>query len=413
MDERPIYLIVTPFFPSADCVYGSYCYDFARALMREGTYDVRVFVPGRGADYDYQGVHVYRFPITVLPSAVFPFLFARRNKRAFLAKLEAVGIPLQRVAICHGHTAVFGIYPLAVREKNPQCLTLLHHHDNASFGLNNGRLRHVWPHKVINALLLRRMHEQIDVHVFISRLSEYSFRKFPDTTWSCYEAYRRQGRGLGWFRSVRVKHSIVLHNGIDAKLFHREDAEKKPGFRIGCVANFNEGKSQIDLLRAVARLKETFPAIEVRFLGCGPNREMCRRYAKGHQLNVTFLDTLEHTQLPTFYRDLDLFVLSTYWEGFGCVFTEAWAMGVPFITTTQAGIVDLLPEKEKAFWLIPPRDVETLAERIARFFRERPEQTLLMPIDWDNLLVPFLQELARLRVQHLESVLAGKANPGK
>ena len=37
---KPIYVIVTPYFPSARCWRGSYCYDFAVALMRLGEYDV-------------------------------------------------------------------------------------------------------------------------------------------------------------------------------------------------------------------------------------------------------------------------------------------------------------------------------------------------------------------------------------
>ena len=111
---------------------------------------MRVFVPGRGADYDYQGVHIYRFPVKALPSAVLPLLFAGYNRRSFLRKVTAVGVDLAQVAVCHGHTANFGIYPLAVKAKNPRCLTLLHHHNPASFGLHNGRLKFIWLHKVIN-----------------------------------------------------------------------------------------------------------------------------------------------------------------------------------------------------------------------------------------------------------------------
>ena len=110
--------------------------------MRTEKYDVRVFVPGDGEDYDYQGVRVYRFKEKRLPSNLFPFLFAKRNKKSFLEKLASLGIDVQQVAVCHGHTATFSIYPLAIKQKNPKCLTLLHHHDLQSFGLNNGHFCH-------------------------------------------------------------------------------------------------------------------------------------------------------------------------------------------------------------------------------------------------------------------------------
>lgn len=386
------YLVVTPFFPSPETWRGAYCYDFVRALMRTGRYDVRVFVPGRGADYDYQGVHVYRFPVKMLPSAVLPFLFARWNCRSFLRKVEAVGLSFADIAVCHGHTAFFGIYPLAVKRKNPACLALLHHHDPASFGLNLGRLRYVWVHKVINFFLLRQMHERIDLHVFISRLVERSFRSVPDASWSIYEDYRRQMRGLGWFRGVRVKASTVLHNGVEPRMFHPCGMHRS-GFVIGCVANFNEGKAQLDLLRAVACLGKRFPEVEVRFVGTGEQMAECQAFAKSHGMRVTFQREVDHTQLPEFYRGLDLFVLPSWWDGFGCVFTEAWSCGVPFIASEAIGIAELIPDEERALWLFPPQDVETLSERIARYFMERPRQHLKLPIDYDGLLPGFLNNL--------------------
>ena len=101
---KPIYVIVTPYFPSARCWRGSYCYDFAVALMRLGEYDVRVLRPGSGVDYEYQGVKVYTFRQWRLPSATFPFLFARHNRTAFLRKLNDIGVDIAKVAVCHAHS---------------------------------------------------------------------------------------------------------------------------------------------------------------------------------------------------------------------------------------------------------------------------------------------------------------------
>ena len=251
--SKELYLVATPFFPSPETWRGAYCYDFVRALMRTDRYDVRVFVPGRGADYDYQGVHVYRFPVKALPSAVLPLLFAGYNRRSFLRKVAAVGVDLAQVAVCHGHTATFGIYPLALKAKNPRCLTLLHHHDPASFGLHNGRLKFIWLHKVINFLQLRRIHEAIDLHVFISEVVRKSFLAVPDASWTVYEERKRELRGLGLFRGVRMKAGVVLHNGVETRIFHPQPESRAGEFVIGCIANFSKGKDQLTLLKA-ARL---------------------------------------------------------------------------------------------------------------------------------------------------------------
>lgn len=396
-----LYVVITPFFPSPDSWRGAYCYDFVRALQRVTRYEVRVFVPGDGPDYDYQGVHVCRFPVRALPSAVFPFLFARYNGRSFLKKLKSEGIAPADVAVCHGHTAFVGIYPLALKRLNPKCLTFLHHHDLASFGMNIGRLRHFWPHKVINFFLLRRMHERMDVHIFLSRKSEASFRAVPDASWSVYDDYRRQMRGLGVFRSARIRRSLVLHNGVDCRQFTPAGRDVHSGFVMGCIANFGKLKDHHSLLEALNRIRNQLGDWRLRLIGSGPTLAFCKAYVaeQGLQDRVTFGMEVDHTQLPEFYRSLDLFVLPSYFEGFGCVFTEAWACGTPFIACEGQGMDDLILPEERHLWLCKPMNPEDLAEKILYCYKKRPEQHMAGPIDIDVLVPRFVEQVEALRAK--------------
>lgn len=401
MSKFPVYLVVTPFFPSPDSWRGAYCYDFVKALQKTGRYDVRVFVPGTGPDYDYLDVHVCRFSVKVLPSAVLPFLFARQNARSFLRKLESEGIAPVDVAVCHGHTAFLGIYPLALKRLNPKCLTLLHHHDLASFGLNLGRLRHFWPHKVINFLLLRRMHERMDVHVFLSRKAETSFRAVPDASWSVYDDYRRQMRGLGFFRSPRIRQAPVLHNGVDCRQFTPKGRTAHSEFVIGCIANFGELKDHHSLLEALNRIRNQLGDWRLRLIGSGPTLSSCKAYVTEHGLQecVSFETEVDHTRLPDFYRSIDLFVLPSYFEGFGCVFTEAWACGTPFITCEGQGMDDMILPEERGLWLCKPMNPVDLAEKILHYYKNRPKQHMVGPIDIDVLVPRFVKQVEALRAK--------------
>jgi len=384
---NPVYLYVTPFFPSPTNWRGAYCLDFVKALMRIGCYDVRVFVPGAGADYEIDGVRVSRFPTRQLPSNVFPLLFAERNRRQFLAAVSRAGIDLSDVAVCHANTANFGIYPLAVKKRNPSCRTLLHHHDLASFGLNSGRLRRCWLHNVVQYPILRRMHEAIDLHVFISEASRQSFLRVPDADWSDYADYRAQYRGLGFYRSPRIRRSLILHNGVDTSLFNasgrvgRVTQKGGAAFVIGCVGNFQELKGQDILIRAMGRVCRSgtdLPRIKVVFVGSGEREALCRRLAdevqsaSGERVVFEFRREVTHEKLPDFYRSLDLFVLPSRFEGFGCVYTEAYACGTPFICCRGQGISELTPDE----WMIDSGDVAGLSEKIARVIRERSEMRL-------------------------------------
>jgi glycosyltransferase involved in cell wall biosynthesis len=369
--------------------------------MRTGKYDVRVFVPGNGPDYDYQGVHVYRFPVKHLPSNIFPFLFSKWNQRSFLNKVKSLGIDTKDVVVCHGHTANFSIYPLAVKRENSKCLTLLHHHDLQSFGLGNGILRHCWVYNLIQYPLQRWHHEQMDVHVFISGVAMRSFFAVPDTSWTDFAFYRKQMRGLGFCRSPRIKKSIILHNGVDCEQFKPLEKEPSSVFTIGCVGNFSELKDQIGLLKALALIKDLLGAWKLKFVGSGKIEGEMRALiaSKGMDANVEFISEMDHTQLPDFYRSLDLFVLPSWFEGFGCVFTEAYACGVPFITCEGQGMDDLVPDNERHLWLCKQQDPQDLAEKMLYYYRNHPTQHLAGPIDIDVLVRNFVDEIGCLTTE--------------
>lgn len=395
--DKPIYIVVTPFFPSPETWRGAYCYDFVKALMRTGKYDVRVFVPGNGLDYDCQGVHVYRFPIRHLPSNIFPFLFKYWNQRSFINKVKSIGIDIKNVAVCHGHTANYAIFPLAIKQQNNNCLILLHHHDPQSYGLNNSWFSHCWFYNLIQFAILRYIHEQIDCHVFISEMVKRSFLSAPNAQWTNYGYYRKQMRALGSYRSTRIKKSIILHNGVDVSLFHSSIVHKKnKTFTIGCIGNFVDWKDQQTLVKSLVILKEKgVKDLSVRFIGTGPYLDVCKKLVIKHNLEtwVTFEAEGDHTLLPDFYRSLDLFVLPSYFEGFGCVFTEAYACGVPFITCEGQGMDDLILPEERHLWLCKQQNPQDLTEKILYYYHHRPVQHLSGPIDINVLVGKFVEEI--------------------
>lgn len=375
---------------------------------------VEVFVAGDGDDYEIDGVKVWRFKEKILKGFVLPLLFKRQNEQSFLAAVEGAGVDLNDVVVCHGNTARFAIYPLVLKRLNPKIKTLLHHHDLASFGLNLGVLHKCSLYNVFLFRQLRKLHEQIDCHVFISEASRRSFLSAPDASWTVYDDYKAQMRGPKLFgcRPAKIKDSIILHNGVDVGVFKQLAVSgQHKEFVIGCVGNFEKLKDQMSLLKAIAILHNntlsnsvsfvcSVVQIKIIFVGSGPEKARCEEYARQKRINVEFRDEVRHEDLPKFYHELDLFVLPSYFEGFGCVYTEAWSCGVPFMACVGQGIEDLISPEDRGRWLCKPQDPNDLAGKISAYMENRWQQKLTGPIDIDTLVANFISSTCSLPVLH-------------
>jgi glycosyltransferase involved in cell wall biosynthesis len=83
--------------------------------------------------------------------------------------------------------------------------------------------------------------------------------------------------------------------------------------------------------------------------------------------HVEFIDKIPHNELVHFYNSLDLFVLPSYYEAFGCVYLEAHACGIPFIAVEGQGIAELILPENKDKQLIQKADSVYLSSLISYY----------------------------------------------
>ncbi|MEG1643940.1 MAG: glycosyltransferase, partial [Bacteroidales bacterium] len=164
-------------------------------------------------------------------------------------------------------------------------------------------------------------------------------------------------------------------------------------FKIGCVGNFWEIKCQIILIKAIELLiGRGENNIYTSFIGTGYMMQECMDYVESHNMQkyISFEKEVSHKELNEYYNSLDLFVLPSYYEAFGCVYTEAYACGVPFIAVDGQGISELIFEKDRDKWLINKGNFVSLANKIESFKRDRYEQVLKTSIEINTLVIKFL-----------------------
>jgi glycosyltransferase involved in cell wall biosynthesis len=67
--------------------------------------------------------------------------------------------------------------------------------------------------------------------------------------------------------------------------------------------------------------------------------------------------------LPAHYQDADLLAFPTLGDGFGLVMQEAMCCGTPVMTTQCGGGPECITDGVDG-WLVPPRDIDALVERL-------------------------------------------------
>lgn len=84
---------------------------------------------------------------------------------------------------------------------------------------------------------------------------------------------------------------------------------------------------------------------------------------------VVFTGRVDRPRLKLYYSAADVFVTTPWYEPFGITPLEAMACGTPVIGANVGGIKYTVRDGTTGF-LVPPRDPEALADRLARCYRE-------------------------------------------
>ena len=392
----PIYLYITPFFPSKSAWKGGYFLDAAKAIGRVGNYDVRVVVANGACDYEWDGLRVYGCKRISLPCGLAPFLTGWINRWLFKRMLKRVRISPLHVAVCHANMMTCVLYAEAVKRWNPNAKSIAQFHSCYAFDLRSGRLGVLPIHAMLVYFHYRALIERLDALIFISKVSQDTFGKcfmnVPEGEVRDVRSLFRAGR---FMRDLKLPQCKVVYNGIDRSLFASARIAHE-GFVVGCVANFQPLKGQMTLLEAVVRLKDRIPNLKVRLVGSDVasrwtgrssdgTLKACKEYVGRNGLSdvVYFEKEVDHRELPDFYQSIDLFVLPSRLEGFGCVYAESWACGTPFICCKGTGIAEVVPHEETKRWVMAPQASDELSEMIYAYYKSRWTQNLRTRLDID------------------------------
>lgn len=86
---------------------------------------------------------------------------------------------------------------------------------------------------------------------------------------------------------------------------------------------------------------------------------------------VAFAGARDQQVLPYYYAAAEMVVMPSHYESFGMVALEAMAMGAPVIASEVGGLAYVVRDGYNGF-LVPRRDAQALARRIADLLNDQP-----------------------------------------
>lgn len=182
-----------------------------------------------------------------------------------------------------------------------------------------------------------------------------------------------------YLRTVFARHGFrvrVIQNVVDTSRFrYRERVPLRPRF----LSTRNlEPYYRVDVtLQAFALLKSRYPEGTLTVVGYGSEEERLRRLAISLGVSgIRFVGRVERAALPALYDEHDVFVNSSVLDNQPVSVLEAFAAGLPVVSTGVGDIPALVRSGETGL-VVSPQDPRATADAVAELL-ESPDRARLM-----------------------------------
>ena len=191
-----------------------------------------------------------------------------------------------------------------------------------------------------------------------------------DLCTSLFEENRRYQLELG----ASPERTVVIPNGIDVKRYSVARSKKDGDFHVGFVGRIVPIKDVKTFIVAAKLVLERIP--NARFHLVGPDDEDPEYAAECVRLaaDLGIEDHLEFTgraNVLLYYEFLDVVVLTSVREAQPLVILEAYAAGIPCVSTDVGNVSELL-EGDRRF-IAPSKDADKIAQGI-EYVLEHPDE---------------------------------------
>lgn len=289
-----------------------------------------------------------------------PLICTTRELGLYVSEVQSAGVPVH--CLCRKNRFdIMGFLEL-VRLLKREDIDIVHCHKAGSNTL--GRLAAF----VARVPIILAHEHTMPQRSFIQRLVDRVLARISTSVITCDLALKK---ALVSTEGLDADKVVVVHNGVNLSKFASRKQES--GLRdrlgldngpvVGTFARLDFQKDISTLLAAIPYVLTVMPNCNFVIVGEGPLRGQL-------EMEVSELGIAEHvhflgyrSEIPELLQLLNVFVLSSQWEGLPVTILEAMASGKPIVSTNVGGVSEVVLDRETGI-LVPPQSPRALGEAI-------------------------------------------------
>jgi len=172
--------------------------------------------------------------------------------------------------------------------------------------------------------------------------------------------------GIGKPEQYLLIHSAIpldefLNPEFDEKKIRQELGIPIPAPVIGTVGRLSPQKNPLDWLRIAARIATFQPDCYFLLVGDGPLRNEVESRIQEFHLENRFILTGLRRDVPQLLSVMDVFLLTSLWEGLPRVIPQAMCREVPIVAYASDGVAEVI-EHGKTGFLCQPGELDLAAD---------------------------------------------------
>jgi glycosyltransferase involved in cell wall biosynthesis len=205
-------------------------------------------------------------------------------------------------------------------------------------------------------------------------------------------------------RVVRIPHGVDTESfdpGKKSKDFKKRFGIPEKDKVILHLGRLAARKGVAEVLISFKKILRSNSNVKLLIVGTGPLEKKLKKMVKKLKIDkdAIFTGTLPFGDIQMLYASSDIFLMHSYWEGFGMTNQEALASGLPCICTNVGGAPDIISDGKNGY-LVDVGDTDKMAEYSIKLLDDDDlrgkmsvgaRESMLQGFRWHDMVDSYLQ----------------------